>query len=167
MIEERASVVSVEDDRIWVQTQRKSVCGACSARKGCGTASLDQLFGHRRTQMMVSSELPVNTGDEVILGIEESTLLRGSLLLYGLPLLFLIAGAIVMSSIVPAAGELYVIFGAVTGLLVGLYLVAGYSRRLRLNPSYHPTIQRVISPSNLHSKPVLGDILVSDEVDRS
>lgn len=148
MIEEQASVVSVQGDQIWVETKRKSVCGTCSARKGCGTASLEQLFGRRRTQMMVSTSLPVKTGDEVILGIEESTLLRGSLLLYGLPLLLLIAGAIVMSYAIPGAGELYVISGAVTGLILGLYLVAGYSRKLRLNPRYHPTILRVLHHSN-------------------
>lgn len=148
MIEEQASVVSVQGDQIWVQTQRKSVCGTCSARKGCGTASLEQLFGHRRTQMRVSSSLPVKAGDEVILGIEESTLLRGSLLLYGLPLLLLLAGAIVISYALPEAGEIGVISGAVAGLVLGLYLVAGYSRKLRLNPKYHPTILRVLGQVN-------------------
>lgn len=156
MIEEKASVVSVEGDRIWVQTQRKSVCGACSARKGCGTASLEQLFGKRRTQMMVSSELPVSTGDEVMLGIEEATLLRGSLLLYGLPLLFMLIGAMLIQSLVPSIGELPVIAGAISGLLLGLFLVAGYAKKLRHDPRYHPTILRVIRSSSQQSNGIFA-----------
>ena len=156
MIEEKASVVSVDGGRIWVQTQRKSVCGTCSARKGCGTASLEQLFGKRRTQMMVSSEIPVSAGDEVMLGIEEATLLRGSLLLYGLPLLFMLIGAVLAQSLVPSGGELPVIAGAISGLLLGLFLVAGHTQKLRFNPRYHPTILRVIRSSSQQSNGIFA-----------
>jgi len=49
MIEETASVVALEDDFAWVETQRKSTCGACAVNKGCGAATLagtQQLRSH-------------------------------------------------------------------------------------------------------------------------
>ena len=156
MIEEKASVISVAGKQIWVQTQRKSVCGSCSVQKGCGTASLEQLFGRKRTQLLVSSNLPVNAGDEVLLGIEESTLLRGSMLLYGIPLVFMLSGAILVQSLLPEGGELPVIAAAITSLLLGLFLVAGYSKKLRFNPMYHPTVLKVIRPSSHQSNGIFA-----------
>lgn len=149
-------MVSVEGERIWVQTHRKSVCGACSARKGCGTASLEQFFGKRRTQMIVSSELPVIPGDEVMLGIDEATLLRGSLLLYGLPLMLMLVSAVLIQSLVPSGGEFPIVAGAISGLFLGLFLVAGYTKKLRFNPRYHPTILRVIRSSSQQSNGIFA-----------
>jgi sigma-E factor negative regulatory protein RseC len=49
MIEETARDVALEDDFAWVETQRKSTCGACVVNKGCGAATLagtQQLRSH-------------------------------------------------------------------------------------------------------------------------
>lgn len=148
MIEESARVISVEDGLIWVETQRKSVCGSCSAQKGCGTASLEKVLGRRRTQVMVLSQIAVSPGDEVMIGVQESALLRGSFALYGIPLLLMLLGAVIAEAVVLSQTELPVVMGALFGLLGGLLYVALFSRKAHLDPRYQPVILRIISPTN-------------------
>ena len=148
MIEESARVISIEDEHIWVETQRKSVCGSCSAQKGCGTASLEKVLGKRRTQVMVLSQIAVNPGDDVMIGIQESALLRGSFVLYGIPLLLMLLGAVIAEAMILSRTELPVVMGALSGLLAGLFYVALFSRKTQLDPRYQPVILRIISPTN-------------------
>ena len=148
MIEESARVISVDGEHIWVETQRKSVCGSCSAQKGCGTASLEKVLGKRRTQVMVLSQIAVSPGDEVMIGIQESALLRGSFALYGIPLLLMLLGAVIAEALVLSQTELPVVMGALFGLLGGLLYVALFSRKTQLDPRYQPVILRIISPTN-------------------
>lgn len=148
MIEESARVISVEGERIWVETQRKSVCGSCSAQKGCGTATLEKVLGKRRTQVMVISQVTVSPGDEVVIGIQESALLRGALALYGIPLLLMLLGAVIAEAVILSQTELPVVMGALLGLLAGLFYVALFSRKVQLDPRYQPVVLRIISPTN-------------------
>ncbi len=89
MIEETAHVVVAGAAGVWVETQRQSACGHCSARKGCGTAVLGKVLGQKRSRVQVANpdDTPLRVGDEVIIGIDESALVRGSMAIYLVPLL--------------------------------------------------------------------------------
>ena len=50
MIEENGRVVDVEDGYAWIETERRSTCGSCSANKGCGTATLAKVMGQAPEQ---------------------------------------------------------------------------------------------------------------------
>lgn len=156
MIEESAQVVSVDADHIWVETQRRSVCGSCSAKKGCGTASLEKILGKRRTQIMVLSQVAVKSGDEVIIGIQESALIRGSFALYGLPLLLMVLGAVIGDAVMLSTSELPAVLGGLMGLGGGLLSVALLFRKTHLDQRYQPVILRVISPINHHSNGIFA-----------
>jgi sigma-E factor negative regulatory protein RseC len=142
MIEERATVVRVEGVHAWVETQRHSACGQCGARSGCGTATLAKVLGRRRTQLRVLNPVGAETGDEVTVGIREQALLRGSLAVYAVPLLLMIALAMLGGLI---AGDstyregLSVAFGGL-GLLAGLVWMALFSRAIATDPRYQPVI---------------------------
>ena len=93
MIEETASVVAVEGQYALMQTQRQSACHSCSVKTGCGTSVISQVVGQRSSQFKVENTLDVKVGDEVVIGLMENSLVKGSLLVYALPIvLMLIAG---------------------------------------------------------------------------
>jgi len=82
MISESGKVVGVDGDRVWVQTIRNSACQSCSARQGCGQRVLASATGGRANQIRVLNRLNAQVGDDVTLAIEETALLRASLLVY-------------------------------------------------------------------------------------
>jgi len=94
MIKEQALVIAVEEHAVLVQTQRTSTCGSCESKQGCGTAVLAKGMGQGTTRLRIQTDLDVKVGDRVILAIDESALLIGSLLIYLLPLLALILGGL-------------------------------------------------------------------------
>ena len=142
MIEEQAVVVEAGDGYAWVETQRRSVCGTCSASEGCGTAVLAKIWGERRTRVRAISALPLQPGDAVIVGLAEGALLRGSLLVYLLPLTLLLAGALLGQAAFAGAGEEPVVLASAVGLGLGFLVARIGSRRLRDDARFQPLVVR-------------------------
>jgi len=95
VIEEQGRVVAVEPGAVWVETLRKSTCSSCSVKAGCGQGLLDQLGASgRRGYVRALSDLQLSVGDAVVIGVREDLLVRGSLLVYLLPLLGLFVAAV-------------------------------------------------------------------------
>ncbi len=143
MIEEQGRVIAVEPGAVWVETLRKSTCSACSAKAACGQGLLNQLgAGARRGYVRALSELSLQVGDAVVIGVREDLLVRGSVLVYLLPLLglFLAAGAAQWL----ALGEPVVILAAFAGLLVAWYAVRRYSLRTADDPAAQPVVLRAV-----------------------
>jgi sigma-E factor negative regulatory protein RseC len=145
MIEEAGRVVSVEGAFAWVETQRKTACGSCSARAGCGTSVLDKVFGQRMNRIRALNQTEAQVGDEVIIGLSESALVRGSFAVYAVPLVGLFVGAglaTALSGQAGAEGEGLAILGGVLGLAAGFLLVRRFSRRIQSDRNYQPVILR-------------------------
>lgn len=142
MIEELAVVVDAGDGYAWVETRRRSACGACSASAGCGTATLAKVWGERRTRVRVISAWPLRPGDTVIVGLAEGALLRGSLLVYLLPLALLLAGALLGQAAFVGAGEEPVILAGAVGLGLGFLAARAVSRRLQSDIRFQPVVVR-------------------------
>lgn len=148
MIEEQAIVVKSEGKYIWVQTQRQSSCGHCSVKNGCGTQVLSKVLGNKATLVRCVNAIHDNSenktpvlkaGDMVMVGIQESTLLSGSLLIYLLPLVFMILMgglAVFISQFVWLEGkDLLSILFSVFGLFIGLSLSKAYLHKSLLQNS--------------------------------
>ena len=90
MIVEQARVVEIAGNSVWVETQRKTVCGNCVASKGCGTGTLSKLFKIRSPRLRVTGTPDVRTGDEVVIGIDEHAIVRGAFAVYTYPLLLML-----------------------------------------------------------------------------
>ena len=88
VIEKRARQIwKFDDDWVWVETMRQSPCGACEAKSGCGTSVFSKVLGQKPTRILARNDAGARRGDKVLVGINESAYLRGSFLLYGVPLL--------------------------------------------------------------------------------
>lgn len=119
MIEAEARVVAADCDYAEVVTLRQSACGSCTASKGCGTSLIAAWFPQRELRFRVRNDIGADTGDRVVLGLDEGDLQRGSLLLYAVPLGGLLGGAVAGDQLLPSIG-LSAELGAVAGGLLGL-----------------------------------------------
>ena len=129
MIEEQALVIFKEDDQVSVEIMRTKPCGLCGKTQGCGNSIWGKIFSHKRNKLSIKNNIGVKVGERVMLTIEENYLLRSSLLLYGLPLLFLFIGMVFMDTITQKNSDLWVLVGAIFGMLSGLILVKFLARK--------------------------------------
>lgn len=98
MIEQPAKVLEVSSERVTVRTEQQGGCQSCGAKGGCGTSLIAQLFPKRPQQQLQLSPKAFlqqpRVGDRLVLGIDERHLQQTSLLMYAVPLLGLISGAL-------------------------------------------------------------------------
>ena len=142
MIEEQARVMETGKGYAWVEIERRSACGSCQAGDGCGTATLAKFWSGRRVRTRALSELPLQSGDEVIVGLADGVLLRGALLAYLLPLALLLAGALLGEAAFAGASEELVILSGALGLGLGFLAVRAMSRRFREDVRFQPVVLR-------------------------
>lgn len=144
MITETGRVVAIKGSKAWVQTIRASACESCSARSGCGQRVLASASNGRANQVLVSNYLDARVGDEVTLAIAESALLSASLLVYALPLLLMVLGAVAGQQWLPAQDA-----GAIAGSLAGLATGFGIAGVIQLRPGrdFEPTLVSIQSGS--------------------
>ena len=143
MIVEPGRVVELDNAAAWVICERQAGCERCMEGRGCGGGLIGRWLGGRLHRVRAIRRPPdVSIGDCVLLGLEPSALVRGALLVYGLPLAMLIAGALLGALIWQAGSELPVLLVSAAGLISGLALVRHLSHRWTENPRYHPVILR-------------------------
>ncbi|MEN8214494.1 MAG: SoxR reducing system RseC family protein [Pseudomonadota bacterium] len=122
MIEERALVIEAHNGVMTVEVQPGTACGSCDAKSACGTSLLSALFKQRVSRMQVDNSVNAEAGDQVIIGIDESTMVSGSVRLYLWPLIGLIGGAIFAQAVINPA-EASAIIGGLLGMVLALWLV--------------------------------------------
>jgi sigma-E factor negative regulatory protein RseC len=131
MIEESATVVQVEGDRIVVEAQVKSTCSSCNAQKNCGTGAVARAFSHRSQQLELSSPMPVVVGDSVIIGIAEQSVLVASWWLYLMPILVFFSALMALNmSIGLQVHELLIFGGALVPTYASFVWVSNKLKRL-------------------------------------
>jgi sigma-E factor negative regulatory protein RseC len=143
MVEEQAVVVDLKDEMAMLEVIRRKPCGLCGQTRGCGVSMWGKLFRHRPNVFKALNRIDAKVGDFVIVGVEEQALLRSSLLVYGVPLLALLAGAMFAS--LAWGGEhrdASAVLGAVLGLAVGLLWVRGHTAGRTFDSRYQPVILR-------------------------
>ncbi len=154
MIEETATVVRVEDNAVWVQTQRKSTCGKCAAKNGCGVAVLDKLFANKRNALRVLAKPGYQPGEKVVIGVREQALVRGSLAVYSVPLLGLLLGALAGTLAAgqgqTATAELLAILFGVMGFVAGLGWLRYFAVRISHDERYQPVILHRVLDTGTH-----------------
>ena len=146
MIEERGEVVRVEGSQAWVETQRRSACDHCGSTDSCGTGTLSKVLGRRSNLIRVSDALGCGPGDRVVLGVDEAALLRSSFVVYGVPLIMMMLGAVVgrgslagMAGLTPDTGAM---MAGLFGLMAGFWWARGFSGRVAGDSRYQPVILR-------------------------
>lgn len=146
MIEEHAIVVSVSGDSAMLEVVRKKPCGLCGKSRGCGISLWGKLFNHQ-SAFQANNSIGAKVGDSVIVGVDEQALLKGSMKIYGIPLLALLIGAFLALLFVPngaSAGvrDTYAVVGAAFGLVLSLIWLKGHAAGRTWHASHQPVILR-------------------------
>lgn len=158
MIEEQALVVALDDAGVWVETQRRSACGQCAVNKGCGTAILGKVLGVKRSRVLTLNPqaTKVSVGDEVVIGISEQALTRGSLAVYTLPLLalfiFALLGETLATQMSVGNKDMFTAGFGILGLALGFLWLRRFSRVVSDDPNYQPVLLHRVSsviPANV------------------
>ena len=143
MIEEQAIVIQTRGSHVEIQMQRQSACNHCDLNRGCGTGAIGRLLGHRSKPLIIETSLPLKKGDWVLLGMPDSSFLRASLLIYGLPLFSLICSAI-LGQLLFSGSEALVLVFALAGFVVGLVYSAKKAKS-RFSAEFSPRILQINS----------------------
>jgi len=119
MIEASTTVIKVQGQTVWLAGGRDNGCGSCGQKSGCSARSLADLFGKKN--VLADTLIPLQTGDRVVIEIDENVLLRGAVLLYLLPLLGLFLSVVLADSLLTQTmpyRELCLAGGALLGLFL-------------------------------------------------
>lgn len=139
MVEESARVLKVEGDVVWVQAIAKSACGSCQAQKGCGHSLLAKA-GQKQIDLPVARNgLEVGIDDHVIIGVPEQAILRSSMMMYGIPLMAMMAVAM-LASLFSVEEKLAVLF-AFVALVLGFMWVSRKTKSMDFT-KWHPRLVR-------------------------
>ncbi len=143
MIEEQVVVTSTTLEGAWVEGIQQSACGSCSAKAGCGQHAMSQL-GKKVTLWLPFSDSAdaqlnesLKVGQQIVVGLPEGAILKSTLVLYGVPLMALVIGAIVGNAF---WGELGSIMTAGLSMVLGFKLAGKISARNKL--SWQPQFLR-------------------------
>ena len=146
MLEENGTVIQLEEQYAWVETERNSGCSSCAARSGCGTGALSKVLGRRHSQVRAINSIGARTGDRVVLGLVEDALLQGSAAVYLAPLAAMLvsagAGEWLAGSLELAAADAGSVVFGLLGLAIGLAWLRRFSRSVRDNARYQPVLIR-------------------------
>lgn len=112
MLEQTAEVIAIAPEGAWVRAVESSGCGTCGGR-GCSTRRIAELFRGAPRGFLVDSAVSLMPGERIVVGIEEGRVLSGAWRAYGLPLVAMLAGALLAQTLAPGDGP------ALAGLLAG------------------------------------------------
>ena len=147
MIKEWATVIAWDNGMAQVSCDVKASCNSCASRAGCGSRVLNKLGPQTTHTITVPSAEPLVAGQNVELGITESSLLGSAMLVYMSPLLGLFAVAALFQ--VLFGTDIAALSGAVLGGVGGFLIAKGFSPRLAARETWQPVIISVGLPPDL------------------
>lgn len=121
MIEEYAIVTKSAGTTATLEIERRTACGLCGQKRGCGNATWGKMLGHDSHDFTAENQIHAKVGDSVVVGIDEQAVLNSAFFLYVVPLVGLLIGTLVADYLFK--NQFYVIIGAVLGLALGFLWV--------------------------------------------
>ncbi len=128
MIIQPAKVIAETNYSYLLETLPKSACPRCESGKGCGGGILAQASANKTYQLSINKNKPLILQEMIQIGIQSTMLVRASIVLYLVPLIFMVTGAVVVGNYTENQ-DLYTVMAAVAGFLTGVYVarkLSGY-----------------------------------------
>jgi sigma-E factor negative regulatory protein RseC len=141
MSAERGTVEKVESGWAWVKTKRSSACASCASSHHCLTQGADQML------VKAQNTAQAKKGDEVELYLSTKTKLKGTAIVYLLPVFGIFVGAFSANPLSEALGlnpSLGMAVFTVTGLVSAIFLMRYLANRMDSNQALTPLVKRVI-----------------------
>jgi len=135
-----------------VITDKLDACAECTSSRSCHS---DCRSARVTTKVYNSAE--AHEGDTVVIYISSSSVLKSAAILYLIPVVLLLFGALTGSSIAARLGMeesgSALLFGLI-GLAIGFLMVRTFSTRLKVDSGLVPKIAQVIDRVEDHPLPV-------------
>lgn len=144
-IREMGEVVGLVSGGVIVETSRVSGCASCSSQKGCGISALQHVFGRHRHQVTAYSDLRLRIGDLVQLTLPASALVEAALLMYLLPLVALIVGAVIGQTVFGT--NVLAMLGGIAGFALSILFIARLQSTMLRRGRFAPRVEQVLFPS--------------------
>lgn len=147
MIEEQAQVIEIKGDVLLLQAQTQTACGSCAANKGCGTSLLSKVVGRKFTHFQADNNVNAKVGDVVVVGLSEDALLKGSMVMYVIPIVAMLMFALLADYFLTAATQyrdLMIAVTAIAGLGFGSSVSKWYFSRQSSVHLFAPVVLRKI-----------------------
>ena len=139
MSAERGIVERVEQGWAWVKTKRSSACSSCASRQHCLTQGNDQMV------VKAQNTAGAKKGDEVELYLSSKTKLKGTAIVYLIPVLGIFVGAFSANPLSAAIGlnpSLGMAVFTLTGLVAAIFLMRYLANRMDSKQSLIPIVKR-------------------------
>ncbi|PCI08505.1 MAG: hypothetical protein COB77_02220 [Gammaproteobacteria bacterium] len=151
MIEEQAQVIDIKGTQLLLQAQTQSVCGGCAVNKSCGTSLLAKVVGRKFTHFQAANNINAKIGDTVVVGLDEDALLKGSLVMYVIPIMAMIVFALLADFLLKGSlqieantRDLTIAATSIMGLVFGSFVARWYFRRQSSVRQFAPIVLRKI-----------------------
>ncbi|MBV1916034.1 MAG: SoxR reducing system RseC family protein [Pseudomonadales bacterium] len=159
MIEQSAEIVEVGADSIWIKAPRQTACGSCAAQSSCGQNLWSRFFEDRQHPVEVKADpnkySDLKVGNQVVIGVPESIVVNGSLLVYIMPLVTMLVAAVAGQSVFGQSDGV-TIFCAAIGLVAGFLFMRTEAKKNSNNPDLQPVLLQALDsgcpPDNISVK---------------
>lgn len=140
---EKGVVTKVEGDIAWINTASKLACSSCKVESTCGNGILEKYLAGKVFVAKIENELQAKVGDKVEISIPRSSITKASLIVYFIPLLGLILGALFGQSLFNS--EASTIVSSIFGFILGLTVTHFYNQQLADEQQYQPKMVSKVS----------------------
>jgi len=126
----------------WVKTTKSDACDSCEAKDAC-----NMLGGGKDSEVEAINKIGAEADDRVVIGFESSSLFKASFLLYILPIVFMIAGALTGQKFSLKYGVNETLFSAGAAFLsfaAAFLLVRVLGNRMARKDAYKAKIIKII-----------------------
>lgn len=143
MIEEEGVVIQTFDDKAKVRTIRSSACEGCASESFCHPEKGTEMI------MEVVNNIHAKVGERVKIGLKPGVYLKASFLVYMVPIIAFILGAIIAKEFAVSLSytknsDLWAIIGGVIILIPTFILMRLYNKKIEKDRSYQPVILEVM-----------------------
>jgi len=138
---EKGVVEKVENGFAYVRAQRKSACGGCASRSHCSS-----MHGANTMLVKTSNALRAKKGEIVSFQIKAGTLLKFTFIIYMVPVLGLLLGALSagrLGNLIGMNDALALVVFTLSGLGMAIYLSRLIVRRKNTGDELMPIIKRI------------------------
>ena len=142
MSQETGIVETVEEEWVWVKTQRKSACAHCGHKDHCHT-----IEGGDRMLVKAKNPVAARKGDEVELFLDTKTQLKCVFMVYMVPVIGLLIGAFSGNSLSTFAGlspNMVILLFSAIGLGAGFMITRFFSNRMETKNALTLRVTRVV-----------------------
>jgi sigma-E factor negative regulatory protein RseC len=139
---EKGIVIEVDDDTVWVKTEKSGACESCSSKGSCLPAG-----GGTDMKVEVINTAGATIGDRVVLSFGSYPLFKATFFLYMFPVLCLITGSIAGMMIAPLFDIDEQTLSAIIGiscLLGSFVIIKTRGNKMSQKDEYKPKIIRIL-----------------------